>query len=155
MTALVVPGVVVVDASLVAMWVLAEPLSAQATSLAREWDRAGIQPIAPCFMLAEVTNAIYRRALRGQIPFTEAEAALDVVLDLGIGVDEAPDLHRQALRLARRLQRPTSYDAHYLALGERRGCEVWTGDERLYNAVSGQIPWLRWIGTYVSLAAGP
>src|SRR5215472_2449121 len=145
MIARAVPGVVVVDASLVAMWVLAEPRSAQATSLAREWDRAGIQPIAPRFMLAEVTNAIYRRALRGQIPFTEAETALDAVLDLGVGVDEEPDLHREALRLARRLQRPTSYDAHYLALGERRGCEVWTGDERLYNAVSGQIPWLRWI----------
>jgi predicted nucleic acid-binding protein len=48
--------------------------------------------------------------------------------------------------LAHRLRRPTTYDCHYLALAEHYGCELWTGDERFFNAVRRQIPWIRWVG---------
>lgn len=150
MTAAGAPGVVVADASLVGMWVLAEPFSKSAIALSRDWLRLGIEVISPCFMLAEVTNAIYKRACRGDITYLQAETALDVILSFGIRLQEEPDLHRQALALAARLNRPTTYDAHYLALGQLRRCEVWTGDERLFNAVGTQVPWLRWIGSYVS-----
>jgi predicted nucleic acid-binding protein len=139
----------VVDASLATMWALPEAYSASALSLASDWARLGIQAVAPCFMLSEVTNAIHRRMHRGLLTFSGAQAALDVVLAAGVRLEEDPQLHRQALALAARLNRPTTYDAHYLALGQRHACEVWTGDERLFNAVRAQFPWLRWIGNYV------
>jgi len=140
--------VVVVDASLVAMWVLREPHSRLALALAADWAQAGVVAAAPHFMLAEVSSALYKRVRRGELGLAEAQEALDVVLGFGVRLEEGPGLHQRALSLAHRLNRPTPYDAHYLALAESLGCEAWTGDERLYNAVHPQLPWLRWIGAY-------
>ena len=47
-----------------------------------------------------------------------------------------------------RYNRPRAYDAAYLALAELRGCEFWTTDERLYNAVSHDLTWVKWVGTF-------
>ncbi len=138
---------VVVDASLVGMWALREPHSQYALALATAWARAGIQAIAPYFMLAEVTSAIYKRVRRRELSFAEAEEALNVVLGFGVGLVEEPGLHQEALALAHRYNRPSPYDAHYLALAEMRSCAVWTDDERLYNAVHSQLPRLRWVGS--------
>ena len=142
------PKLVVVDASLASMWVLREPHSALALALAAEWARAGVEAIAPCFMVAEVTSALYKRVRRGELALEDARRALDVVLGFGVRLDEEPELHRRALVLAHRLDRPTPYDAHCLALAELRGWELWTGDERLYNAVRAALPWVRWVGAY-------
>ncbi|TAK33787.1 MAG: PIN domain-containing protein [Chloroflexota bacterium] len=139
---------VVVDASVAAMWVLSEAHSSSALSLAADWVRAEVQAIAPGFMLTEVTNAVYKRVRRGELSVSQAREALDVVLSFGVRLEESPDLHRRALDLAYRFNRPTPYDAHYLALAELHTCEVWTGDERLYNAVGPYFSWLRWVGTY-------
>jgi len=35
------------------------------------------------------------------------------------------------------------YDAHYLALAERLGAEMWTADRRLCQAVGAALPWVR------------
>ncbi len=50
------------------------------------------------------------------------------------------------MALAHQLRRPTTYDCYYLALAERYQCELWTGDQRFYNAVKDAIPWVKWIG---------
>ena len=42
-----------------------------------------------------------------------------------------------------------TYDAHYLALAEIEGCECWTADKRLLNAVKGKISWVRSLDDYV------
>jgi hypothetical protein len=36
-----------------------------------------------------------------------------------------------------------AYDSFYLGLAERLGCELWTADRRLRNAVD--LPWVRGI----------
>jgi predicted nucleic acid-binding protein len=41
-----------------------------------------------------------------------------------------------------------AYDCLYVALAERDGIELWTGDERLYNALHAQHPFVRWIADY-------
>ncbi len=146
--------VAVVDASVVAMWVLPEPHSPRALALAADWARADVQAIAPCFMMAEVASALYKRVRRGELDIIQAQEAMDVVQGFGVRLEEKPELHRRALELANRLDRPTPYDAHYLALAELHGCEAWTGDERLYNAVRPQLSWVRWIGEYHRPAAG-
>jgi predicted nucleic acid-binding protein len=147
------PKLVVVDASLAAMWVLREPHSALALALAAEWARAGVEAIAPCFMPAEVTSALHKRVRRGELTLEDARHALDVVFGFGIRLEEEPELHRRALVLAHRLDRPTPYDAHCLALAELRGCEVWTGDERLYSAVRAALPWVRWVGAHIPIGS--
>jgi predicted nucleic acid-binding protein len=50
--------------------------------------------------------------------------------------------------LAKKFDRPAAYDSHYLALAEMLGCELWTGDRRLYNAVKDELPWVKWLGDY-------
>lgn len=140
----------VVDASLVAMWVLPEPYSPLALALAADWARTDVQIIAPSFMMAEVASALYKRVRSGELSLAQAQEALDVVVGFGVRLEEEPELHHRALALAHQLDRPTPYDAHYLALAELRGCEAWTGDERLYNAVRSRLPWVRWIATYAT-----
>ncbi len=41
---------------------------------------------------------------------------------------------------ASQLKQNAAYDAHYLALAESFGCELWTADERFYRAAT---RWLR------------
>ena len=50
------------------------------------------------------------------------------------------------MELAHRFGIPAAYDAHYLALAEVEKCELWTADERLWNAVRSEVDWVRWIG---------
>jgi predicted nucleic acid-binding protein len=129
------------------MWVLPEIYADRALALATDWGRAGVQKIAPCFMPAEVANAIYKRVRRHEMTFSQAQEALDIVLSAGVGLADDPEMHRRALVLAQELGQATTYDAHYLALAELRGCDFWTGDERLYRAVHGRLPWVRWVGS--------
>jgi predicted nucleic acid-binding protein len=48
--------------------------------------------------------------------------------------------------MADRLGCLATYDTHYLVLAEYLACEFWTADERLANAVRGELPWVRWLG---------
>ena len=47
-----------------------------------------------------------------------------------------------------RFNLPRAYDTAYLALARLRNCEFWTADERLFNAVSRELDWVRWLGDY-------
>lgn len=137
---------VVVDASLAAMWALPEPHSTGALALVEQWAQDEVRLLAPCLLVAEVTNTLYKRVLRGELDPSAAEAALDVIFAFGVELREEPALAARALSLARHLRRPTTYDCHYLALAERYDCALWTGDRRFYNAVHRAEPRVRWIG---------
>lgn len=141
---------VVVDASLATMWALPEPHSQPALALAGQWAGAGTRLLAPGLLLAEVTNALYKRLLRGEMDLGTAHRALRVILRFAVEIREEPGLPARAMALAHQLRRPSTYDCHYLALAERFRCELWTGDRRLYNAVKEAIPWVKWIGHYPS-----
>lgn len=137
---------VVVDASFATMWAVPEPYSERALTLAARWTREGTQLLAPCLLLAEVTNAVYKRVVRGEMDVDTAQAALVVILGFGIEIREEPGMQRQAMALAHQLRRPATYDCQYLALAEHRACDLWTGDERFYNAVKHAHPHVQWIG---------
>lgn len=141
---------VVVDASLAAMWAVPERYSEQALTLADRWARTGTHLLAPCLLLAEVTNVLYKRVLRGEMDLGTAQAALVVILGFTIEIREEPGLQARAMALAYRLRQPTTYDCQYLALAEHHRCELWTGDQRFYNAVKDVMPWVKWIGHYSS-----
>jgi len=139
---------VVVDASLVAMWVIPESYTDKALTLVNQWARGDTCLIAPCLILTEVTNAFYKRVVRGEIDVATAIAALHIVMEFGIEIREEPGLHSRSIKLAHQLKRPTTYDCHYLALAEIYHCALWTGDERFYNSVNKIYPQVNWIGHY-------
>jgi predicted nucleic acid-binding protein len=143
-----VKNIVVIDASLAAMWAIPEVYTNQALTLANQWAQEETQLIAPCLMLTEVTNAFYKRVVRGEIDVTTAIEALHVVMEFGIEIREEPGLHSQAIRLAHQFKRPTTYDCHYLALAEILHCALWTGDERFHNSVKKTFHRVNWIGHF-------
>jgi predicted nucleic acid-binding protein len=103
--------------------------------------------LAPHLLGYEVTNALHRRALSGAISPGDTARGVGDVLST-VNLRSARSMHARALELARRLNRPATYDAHYLTLAEQEGCECWTADERLWNAVRETLPYVRWIGEY-------
>jgi len=140
--------IVVIDASLAAMWAVPEDYSDQALTLANQWAEENTRLIAPCLMLTEITNAFYKRVVRREMDLTTGIAALHVVLEFGIEIREEPGLHSRSMELSHQLKRPTTYDCHYLALAEIHNCELWTGDERFYNSVKETMHQVKWIGNY-------
>lgn len=136
---------VVVDASVAFKWLVEEEHSDKATDLARQWNDEGIQLAAPPLMPFEVANALHRRVTGGDLSVEVAAGLMDGLLSLGVVLHDSPSLHRRALELANQLKQGAAYDAHYLALAESLGCELWTADRRFYRAVGPGIDNLRWI----------
>ena len=140
------PEVVVVDASLATMWAIPEPFSARSLELAEEWAGNATGLLAPCLLISEVTNAVYKRVVRRELTLVEAQHALDIVLGFSIEIREEPGLAHRAMEWASRLRQPAAYDMQYLALAELNRCECWTGDQRFFRAARVTAPWVRWVG---------
>lgn len=139
-------GHVVVDASLVFKWLVKEEDSWKADALARLWRKEGIRIAAPYLMPVEVTNALHRRVVRGEITLEEAAYRVKTLLSSGLELHEPPDLHGRALELASQLRQGAVYDVHHLALAETLDCDLWTADEKFFRAAGPAATNLRWIG---------
>jgi predicted nucleic acid-binding protein len=143
-------NVVVVDASIAVKWTLNEPGSSTALALLANWTDRGIEVLAPALLAYEVTNALYRHVRKGDIPFDDARRGLTEIIFKVVGFDfsENSDFNIRAMELGQQFGLPAAYDSHYLALAERRGCELWTADLRMWNGTRGKLAWLRWMGDY-------
>lgn len=137
--------IVVVDASVAVKWVVEEDNSHIAIELLMEWKRQNKSIIVPALFVYEMTNILFKKVRRGKIPLNEAKEAISSILAMEIEVYWSinPDLSIHGLELASTHKLPATYDAHYLALAEREGCEFWTADARLYHAVREQLAWVR------------
>ena len=137
------------DASVAVKLILSEEWSELALALYRATIRSGEPIVAPQLLWMEVTNTLRQRMrLPGGPSLAEASWLLDRFLALEITVLDPPGLHQRALALADGLGLPATYDAHYLALAERQGCEFWTDDRRLIRLVGNRLPYLRRIEDY-------
>ena len=139
-------GHVVVDASLAFKWLVKEIYTAEANDLGRLWNSQGTQIAAPYLMPVEVTNALHHRVARGELTLEAATRHMESLLSSGLELHQTPTLHGRALELASLLRQGAVYDAHYLALSETLGCELWTADEKFYRAASPSAGNVRWIG---------
>jgi len=147
--------VICVDASVAIKWVLNEERSDRARALYQAALRAGESIVAPTLLPLEVTN-ILRQRMRAKdgLSLTEAARQLDNFLTFPIEFHSPAELHVQALVLADALGLPATYDAHYLALAEHLGCELWTDDQRLIRNVATSLPFVRWIGDHPATVIG-
>ena len=99
-------------------------------------------------MPVEVTNALHRRVVRGELTVEDAVRLLEHLLALGIELRDEPGLHARALQLGSQLCQGAVYDAHYLALADILGCGSWTADERFYRAAGPVAQSICWIGKF-------
>ena len=139
-------GSVVVDASLAVKWLVEEDDSDKAHAILQSWVAQDITRIAPYLMPFEVANVLHRRVLRGELSVGDCTRMIARLLESSLELQQPPGLHVRALQLASQLNQSAAYDAHYLALSESVGCDLWTADERFYRAVSLGINNVRWIG---------
>ena len=130
-----------VDASVAAKWVLAEDDSDTALALYR--GQAAGEVIAAPFLPVEVTNAIWRRVARGSLTRSEADEALADFLEFDLELATPSGIYRAAIGLADRFARPAVYDMLHVALAQIAGCELWTADLHLLNALGGQLRFVK------------
>lgn len=142
-------GFAVVDASLVFKWLVREEYTDKALGILRMWHDEEITPVAPHLLPFEVSNALHKRVTRGEL---SVEAAVDLIGNLltsQIELHQPWNLHGKALEMASRFGQGAVYDAHYLALAENLGCELWTADERFHRSVGQDLDHVHWIGEFV------
>jgi predicted nucleic acid-binding protein len=127
---------------------LEDKYSPQASEVHRSWLAAEVRLCSPPLFFAEVTSVIRERVYRSELDERRSRVLLDEAIQWPVMVwhNDNDVMQRRALEFATRFNRPKAYDAQYLALADLLGCELWTADQRLVNAVAGKLPWVRWIG---------
>jgi predicted nucleic acid-binding protein len=101
--------------------------------------------VAPGLIYYEVANSLYQYEKHGRLSADTVTEFFAFALNLKIQLYSDEDLHLSALHLTRRFTLPASYDAHYLALAERLGTELWTCDGKLVKKVGADLSWVHLI----------
>lgn len=121
----------VVDASVSVKWLVPE----EDFEAARELATGGHDLHAPRLMAAELANALWSKARRGQMEHGKASALMASVSGMPVQWHADETIGVDAIRIALALDRPI-YDFMYLALAHRIGATVVTADRRFANAVA-------------------
>lgn len=121
-------GAAVVDASVAMKWVVEEPGSERARQLSE------VRLRAPDVLLIECANALWKKALRGELSKDSAAARLAVLSDAPVTVHSSAGLMPAALEMAIELRHPV-YDCLYLALAAQNGIPLVTADNRFAETV--------------------
>src|SRR5258707_3696778 len=135
---------IVLDSGVLLATVLVEPFSNAARTLIGELIKSGLEISVPTLFLYEIVAVLRKNSNRGLLTATDAVKYRDVLLAQPVQPIIDQGLLRRAHELAESLNRPSAYDAQYLALAERLNCDFWTADEKLFNAVRGQLGWVKW-----------
>jgi predicted nucleic acid-binding protein len=145
-----------VDAGIFVRWKIAsEEHAAEARELLLDWRGGAISLSAPDHVFTEVMSAFLKASRRGRLSADEARAALEDLLNLPLTRYKATKrIILRAFEIASR-ENQRGYDCVYVALAERKGIPLWTGDERLYNALHVRYPFIRRIGYYLRTRASP
>lgn len=141
---------VVADSGILLVTVLDEPLQQKADLLLNDWHKQNLTIAVPTLFRYEIVAVIRKHVHRGTLTVQEGVEARDKLLGYSVSLFIDDNLLRRAYELATRFNRPTAYDSQYLAVAERLGCEFWTADERLFNALTTDLKWVKWLGNFTS-----
>jgi predicted nucleic acid-binding protein len=123
---------VVVDTSVALTWMIPESISAQAVELLDP----GNTPIAPDLLLLELGNVLWKKVRKGDLTRETADRIARSVPESFDALYPAAGLVQRARNLSHDLDHPI-YDLIFLALAEREGCPLVTGDGKLAKRLSG------------------
>jgi predicted nucleic acid-binding protein len=127
---------IVVDASVAAAWLVDDARSEEAAAVLGEREDL----IAPDLLAIEVSSALWKRIMRGELAGETAEKLLAHLTSTGLVLERSAALVSTGLRIAEMLRHPV-YDCLYLALAQKRGATLATLDKRMAVAAkSAGIP---------------
>jgi len=135
----------VIDASVAAKWYLRdEDLLPQADQVLRSIPFAG--STAPYIIRHEVANSLSAAVRSARISRSDAEGSLAHFLRSDLGTQPDPEsVIQHALGITIDLS-IYIMDAVYIALAQQIGFQFVTADAKLYRAISGRRPDVRWLG---------
>jgi len=139
-------SLVCIDANLVIRALVPGPFSEPILALLAGWQYQETTLIAPALLAFEVTSSLRRLVYLGELTPSEGEETFEHFLRIDIRMSSQRGIFPLSWGFAKELKRPRAYDTAYLALAKLRGCDFWTADERLYNAVRHRLAWVRWVG---------
>jgi predicted nucleic acid-binding protein len=131
----------VLDTNVVAKWFFEEDGTDRALAHLTELLEGGLRVKVPPSLFYELANVIWTRRSE---TFTEQQAR-EVWAELAtfpISVTEASDLLPEALAFAFQHD-VTAYDAVFVVLARRLGCDLITDDRTLWERVAGACPWVK------------
>ncbi|MBI2761425.1 MAG: type II toxin-antitoxin system VapC family toxin [Chloroflexi bacterium] len=137
---------VIVDTSFMIPIVLPEVHSLAARARSTGWDLDGARRIVPQLYAAEATSALRRHVHGGTMLQPAASLALNFLIASVVFWPDDHYLASRAQEIAGIIGAGRAYDSLYAALAEREGFELWTGDERFYNATRSHFPFVHWVG---------
>ncbi len=135
-----------IDASVVLKLVVVEADSEQAVGLWRTLAERGHSVVAPGLLLFECVSSLRRLVQQERLRAGAARMGLDRLLTLPITFPTPEGLVDRAWQLAAHYRQPQAYDSFYLALADLLGVPFWTADRRLYDALNGELGWVRLLG---------
>lgn len=138
-------SLICVDASILIRLLVGGDDSERVAELWSEWKTNRQQLIAPSLMPYEVANVLHQYVRHGSLKPDKAANALRIALSLNIQLYRDSALHTQAANLARELDLPATYDAHYLALAQQMSAIFWTADQRLVRMAGSSLDFVRGI----------
>jgi predicted nucleic acid-binding protein len=109
--------------------------------------------VAPPLLRIEVANAMRQAVRSSRLSPQVALEMLDQLEEmplawLPVRPAELRSLSRRTFEIANEHDLSATYDAHYIALAQGLGCDLWTADRRLMNALSGRLPFVRDLATF-------
>ena len=126
------------------------PYFAQARAFVAHCVAVKDDMVAPPLWESETDSGVRRAVVNRQITPTAAQTAQRWIDAAPVAVLYEAATRRAARTLTDAIQQPRVYDATDLALAQAHGCEVWTADERLFNAAqTAGLSWIKFIGAYV------
>ena len=136
----------VVDASVILKWYLFdEAHGAQALVLLQQCAAGELEILAPSLLPYELMNGLVIAGRRARLDQKTISSFFMGFMSLGIRFYEISFFADKTLQYCRLYGR-SAYDSSYLALAEQEGVDLITADERLFNSVQKDLPWVRWIG---------
>ncbi|MFO7662404.1 MAG: type II toxin-antitoxin system VapC family toxin [Chloroflexota bacterium] len=137
---------VVIDASVAVKAVLPNPLQSNCLTLVESF--VDDIPVAPALWTYETTSAIAKAVYFKDLTLEEGQRAIEQLDALSVHLFAADvDHNRAAFQWTQKLNRASIYDSYYLVLAQALGCDFWTADRRLFNALQEmRLDWVHWVG---------
>ena len=129
----------VIDSNVALKWVIDEPNSDKARRLRDEYRNGLCEILAPDFFIGECGYALFKLEHQGKI--VQADQLLaTILLDCPL-LEESINIVATAAAIIRHIQL-SFYDAMFVALAAKEGCNFVTADGGIINACTGHYPFV-------------